>query len=228
MSDLAGVKRFGEGPLSRIAALVYTLLVVEAQLLLATLPGLVPLVLLDRDASNVPLAAACALPLGPALSAALYALHRRSRDITDLKPAAAFWRGYRMNILGVLRIWVPWLVWLTIIGVSLANFSAADLPGWWAALLVIIAAVATVWLANAIVITSLFVFRPVDIARLAAYFLVRRPGVTLGNAGLVIIAGGVTYFATEAALALLGSILANMLLLACRPMTAEIQEDFVA
>lgn len=221
-------QRFGEGPLSRIAALVYTLLVIEAMLLLAILPGLVPLVLLDRDASNIPLAAGCAVPLGPALSAAVYALNRRSRDISDLTPAAAFWRGYRMNFLGVLRIWVPWLVWLAIIGVVLANFSAAGVPGWWAALLVMIAVVATLWVANALVITSLFVFRRRDISRLAGYFLGRRPGVTLGNAGLLILAGVIVFATSEAVLALLGSVLAMMLLVTCRPMIAEIHERFIA
>ena len=226
MDEAVRARQFGEGPLARVAALVYTLLVVECMLLIAAAPGLVPLVLLDRDASNVPLAAACALPLGPALAAALYALHHRSREITDLGPAVAFWRGYRTNLLGVLRIWVSWLAFLTIIGVNLANFAAADVPGWWALLLVLIAVAASLWMANAIVITSLFAFRAIDVARLAAYFLLRRWGVTLGNAGLAIVAAGVTYFATEAALALLGSILALMLLLTCRPMIAETQERF--
>jgi hypothetical protein len=191
------------------------------------LPGLVALVLLDRDASNVPLFAACALPLGPALAAAVYALHRRSSDITDLHPAAAFWRGYRMNAGEVLRIWVPWLALLTVIGVSLANFPAAGVPGWWAALLVLIAGIAVLWMANALVIVSLFSFRTRDIARLAAYFLGRRPGVTVGNAGLVILAGGLTYLASDAMLVLLGSVLAAMLLQTCRPMVAEIHERFV-
>src|SRR4051812_29804719 len=68
--DAVGAGRqFGVGPLARAAAFVHTLLVVELLLLATTVPGLVPLVLLDRDASNVPLAAACALPLGPAVSA---------------------------------------------------------------------------------------------------------------------------------------------------------------
>ena len=74
---MAGARRqFGEGPLSRATAVVYTLLVVEFLLLLTTAPGFILFILLDRDASNVPLAAACALPLGPAFSAALYALAR--------------------------------------------------------------------------------------------------------------------------------------------------------
>jgi uncharacterized membrane protein YesL len=227
MNETAQARQFGEGPLSRISALVYTLLVVELQLLAAVLPGLVPLVLLDRDASNVPVAAACALPLGPAVSAALYALHRRSRDITDLKPAAAFWRGYRMNFAGVMRVWVPWLAFLTIVGVNLASFSATDLPAWWAVLLVLIAVAASLWVANALVITSLFAFRAMDIARLAAYFLGRRPAVTVGNAGLLVAAAGVTYLASEAVLALLGSILAMMLLATCRPMITEVHEEFV-
>jgi hypothetical protein len=112
MSYAAGaVRQFGEGPLSRAVAWVYTLLIVEALFVLTTVAGLIPLMLLDRDASNGPLAAACALPLGPALSAALYAVARRRLDLTDLKPATAFWRGYRLNVGGVLRMWCPWLSW---------------------------------------------------------------------------------------------------------------------
>src|SRR5262245_43481862 len=100
MSDAAGAQhRFGEGPFSRAAALIYTVLVVDGLLIITALPGLVPLVLLEGDASNIPLAAACALPLGPSLAAALYAMNRRSNDIADLHPAAAFWRGYRLNFL---------------------------------------------------------------------------------------------------------------------------------
>src|SRR5262245_78896 len=135
MSSASGSEpRFGEGPLARAAALIYNLLVVEVLLLVAGAPGLAVLVLLDRDASNIPLAAACAVPLGPAFSAALYALHNRSRDLADLRPARAFWRGYRTNVAGVLVVWIPWLVWLTIVAVNLTHLTAAGIPGWWAAL----------------------------------------------------------------------------------------------
>ena len=106
-------------------------------------PGLIPLVLLDRDPSNLPLVALCLVPLGPALSAMLFALRHRSRDLTDLHPAAAFWRGYRLNVWPVLRLWVPWLLGMTVISVNLAYFQAAAVPGWWAVLLVIIAVGAT-------------------------------------------------------------------------------------
>ncbi|MGW0808607.1 hypothetical protein [Nonomuraea sp. NPDC002799] len=226
MTDVTAGGRFGQGPLSRAAALIYTWLVVELLLLAATVPGLAGLILLDRDASNVPLAALCALPLGPALSAALHALHHRRRDLGDLSPARAFWRGYRANVRGVMKIWVPWLAGLAVVATNLANFGAAGVPGWWAALLVVIALAATLWAANALMITSLYAFRPADVARLASYFLVRTPGVTVGNACLLIVAAGITLYTSEAVLALLAFALVAALLRNGRPMIAEIEAKF--
>jgi hypothetical protein len=225
----AGAARgFGEGPLSRAAALVYTLLVVEVLLLATTAPGLILLVLLDRDASNLPLAAACALPLGPAFSAALYALRHRRRDLTDLRPAAAFWRGYRRNVFGVLRIWIPALVFVTVVAVNLTHLSAAAVPTWWAVPLVLIAFSVLLWAANALVITSLFAFRAGDVARLAAYFLVRTRGVTLGNACLLIVAAGITAALSEAVLLLLASVFASALLHTSRPLIRLVRAEFTA
>jgi hypothetical protein len=229
MSDsLAAQRRFGQGPLSRAAALIYSLLTIELLLLLASVPFLIPLLLLDRDPSNLPLAAICAIPLGPACSAALYAWQHRRDDLTDLKPAAAFWRGYRLNLRGVLRLWVPWLAWLTIMAVNVAHFEAAALPAWWLALLFAVAAAATLWMANALVIASLFAFRTRDVARLAVHFLLRAHLVTLGAAGLLVTAATVTAVASEAALALLGSVLLAALLRAGQPMIAQIRQTFTA
>jgi len=228
MSATAVRRQFGDGPLARVAALVYTLLVVEFLLLVTTLPALVPLVLLEHDASNVPLATACALPLGPALSAALYAVWHRSADLTDLRPAAAFWRGYRANFRGVLLIWLPWLAFIGVVGVNLANFAAADVPGWWAVLLVVVAISGALWMANALVIASLFAFRGPDVARLASYFLVRARGVAVGNACLLVVAAGITVYVSDAVLALLASVLVLALVRNSRPMIAEVQEEFTA
>lgn len=226
MSDVTGPPRFGTGPLSRVSALVYTLLVVELLVLLTAVPGLVVLVLLDRDAGNVPLMAACLLPAGPALSAALYALRHRRRELTELRPARAFWRGYRLNAGAAMKIWAPWLLVLALVGTNLSNFSAAGVPGWWAALLVVLAAGATLWVANALVITSLFAFRAVDVAKLAAWALGRFPAATLANACLLVVAGGVTLVATEAGLALLASALTATLLWNSRTMITEVEHRF--
>jgi len=220
--------RWGAGPLGRASALIYTLLVAEFFFLLTALPGVVPLVLLERDPSNLPLVALCLVPLGPSLSALLFALRHRSQDLTDLHPAVAFWRGYRLNFGPVLRLWLPWLLAMTIITANLAYFGAAGVPGWWAVLLVVIAVGATLWMANALVITSLFAFRARDVARLAAYFLARAPGATLGNACLLVVAFGVTFYASEAVLALLAWAFALFLLLNSRSVIAEVTDRFTA
>ena len=228
MSEKAATREFGTGPLSRVSALVYALLVTEGLFLLTTVPGLAPLLLLDRDASNLPLDALCLVPVGPAASAALFALHRRQPDLADLHPAATFWRGYRLNAAGALRVFVPWLAVATMVAMTLAHRRADGVPGWWTVLLVVIAVTATLWLVNALVITSLFTFRTVDVARLAAYFLGRTPLVTLGNAGVLLAAALITAYGTEALTALLVSAFGLLLLNTSRGMTEHVRRDFTA
>ncbi|AZQ38122.1 hypothetical protein EJ357_35565 [Streptomyces cyaneochromogenes] len=219
---------FGAGVLSRAAALIHTLVTVEALLLLAAAPGLAGLLLLGPDPANLPLAAVCLLPLGPALSAAVYALHHRTGDLTDLHPARAYVRGWRLNALPALRLWTPLLAWLTVIAFTLTHFSATGLPGWWAVLLGVIGTGSLLWGAHALVLTSLFAFRGRDTARLAAYFLFRHGRATLGAASLLLLTAASTALLTEALPALLAAPLLLSLLHSSRPVIAETQEDFTA
>ncbi|MFC5634795.1 hypothetical protein [Streptomyces bullii] len=208
--------------------MIHTLVTVEALLLAAASPGLAGLLLLGPEPSNLPLAAGCLLPLGPALSAALYALHRRSRDLTDLHPARAFWRGWRLNARPALALWTPLLAWLTVIAFTLTHFSATGLPGWWALLLAATGTGALLWGAHALVLTSLFSFRSRDTARLAAYFLFRHGRATLGAASLLVLVAASTALLTEALPALLAAVLLLSLLHSSRPVIAETQEEFTA
>lgn len=219
---------FGEGPLSRAAALVHTLLTVEAMLLAAASPGLAGLFLVGRDPAGLPLAALCLLPLGPALAAALYALRHRRRDLTDLRPARDYWRGWRLNALPALKIWVPLLAWLTVIAFCLTHFTASGLPGWWAALLALTGLGCLLWGAHALVLTALFSFRTADICRLAAYFLLRQIRATLGAASLIVLTAGLTLLATEALPLLLAPALLLSLLHTSRRVIAETEEEFTA
>ncbi|GAA1160377.1 hypothetical protein GCM10009654_15780 [Streptomyces hebeiensis] len=216
----------GDGPLSRAAALVHTLLTVEAMLLAAASPGLVALFFLDRDPAGLPLAAVCLLPLGPALAAALHALHHRGRDLTDLHPARDYWRGWRLNAWPALKLWAGLLTWLTVVAFCLAHFPLTGLPGWWAALLAAAGLAGLLWGAHALVLTSLFAFRTADTYRLAAYFLLRHGRTTLGAASLIVVAAGLTLLATEALPALLAPLLLLSLLHTSRPVITETEEDF--
>ena len=205
--------------LGRAAAAVHNLLVIEGWLALAGAPGLVLLVLLDRGAGNLPLVAACALPAGPALSAAVYALDRRSRDHLDLQPGRDFRRGYRLNAGPVLKLWAPFLAWEAVLGFNLANGG-----GWWGVPLM---AAAALWQVNALLIASRYEFRTRDVARLAAYFLIRTPRVTLGTAALGIVAAAVVLLWSEAVLALVAVLFAAALWHNAGPLRAEIEARFV-
>ncbi|MEU0198040.1 MULTISPECIES: hypothetical protein [unclassified Streptomyces] len=219
---------FGTGTLSRASALIHSVLTVEALLLLAASPGLAGLLLLGPEPANLPLAALCLLPLGPALSAALYALHHRSRDLTELHPARAYLRGWRLNALPALKLWTPLLAWLTVIAFTLTHFAATGLPGWWAVLLAVIGAGSLLWGAHALVLTSLFAFRARDTARLAGYFLLRHGRATLAAASLLVLTAALTALLTEAAPALLAAPLLLSLLHGSRSVITETREEFTA
>ncbi|WP_020122170.1 hypothetical protein [Streptomyces canus] len=219
---------FGTGSLSRAAALIHTLLTVEALLLVAASPGLAGLLLLGPAPANLPLAAVCLLPLGPATAAALYALDRRDRDLADLHPARCYWRGWRLNAVPALKLWTPMLAWLTVIAFTLTHFTATGLPRWWAVLLAAVGVGSLLWGAHALVLTALFAFRARDTARLAGYFLFRHGRATLGAASLLVLTAAGTAVLTEALPALLAAPLLLSLLHSSRPVIAETQEDFTA
>ncbi|ALV52754.1 MULTISPECIES: hypothetical protein [Actinomycetes] len=219
---------FGTGPLSRAAALIHTLVTVEALLLLTAAPGLAGLFLLAPDPANLPLAALCLLPLGPSAAAALYALHHRSGDLTELRPSRAFLRGWRLGAVPALKLWAPLLAWLTVIAFTLTHFPATGLPGWWAVLLAVIGTGSLLWGAHALVLTALFAFRARDTARLAAYFLPKHPRATLGALSLLILTATGTARLTEALPALLAAPLLLSLLHAARPVIEETRDHFTA
>jgi hypothetical protein len=128
----------------------------------------------------------------------------------------------------VLKLWVPWLAVMAVIAENLAHLKASGVPGWWAAVMVVIALVALLWVANALVITSLFAFRTVDVVRLAFYFLGRTKGVTFGNLCLLIVAVGVVDLTSEFVLAVVGVIFAGALLRTAEPMARQVKEQFTA
>ncbi len=219
---------FGTGPLSRAAALIHTLVTVAALLLLTAAPGLAGLFLLAPDPANLPLAALCLLPLGPSAAAALYALHHRGGDLTELRPSRVFLRGWRLGAGPALKLWAPLLGWLTVIAFTLTHFPATGLPRWWAFLLAVTGVGSLLWGAHALVLTALFAFRARDTARLAAYFLFRHPRATLGALSLLILTAAGTALLTEALPALLAAPLLLSLLRAGRPLITETREEFTA
>jgi hypothetical protein len=223
MTRAHGPKEFGEGPLSRVASFIYTLIVIEVMLVVASLPTLVAYFLFARD---ILVGALCAIPLGPALSAAVYALYHRRTDLTELTPVRQFWRGYRINWRGVLVPWLIGLAWLAVIGLILLNFATSGVPLWWGGLLALVSVIVLLWLTNALVISSLFAFRTRDLLQLSWEMIGRTPIVSVGNFGVLAAAVAVAVFVAEAVVVALGSVLVLTLVASSRPMVEYVTAEF--
>ncbi|MBY8850182.1 glycosyl transferase [Saccharothrix sp. MB29] len=217
----------GPGVLSRAASVVYWFLVVEVLLVLTTAPGLLLVPLLAGDAGNAPLVALCFAPVGPALSAALFAWRVFLTD-RDLSPARHFLRGYRLNWLDVLRWWLPVLAALAVIGFTLANLRFAGVPTGYGAVLVVVAVGLLVWSSNALVLSSALSLRTRDTARLASYYLAARPLAALGALSLLIAAGGVAALVSDRLLLLLAAPFALALLRNAEPVLRDATGRFTA
>jgi Protein of unknown function, DUF624 len=217
----------GSGILSRAAAVVYWLLVVELLLVLTTAPGLVLLLFVARDASNAPLYGLCFVPVAPALSAAVFAWRVFLSD-RDLSPARHFLRGYRLNWLDVLRWWVPTLALLTVIGYTLANLDIAGVPAGYGFVLLAIAVAVLLWAANALVLSSTLVLRTRDVARLAAYYLLARPAATVGELALLVSAAGLVFLISDWVLVFLAAPATLALLYNARTVLRDATERFTA
>jgi hypothetical protein len=217
----------GKGVLSRASAIVYWFVVIEVLLLLTAGPPLLLVLFLVGEAGNAPLIGLCFAPLAPALSAALFAW-RVFLDDRDLSPARHFWRGYRLNLLDVLRWWLPTLAVLTVIGFSLANLGLAGVPAGYGLVLVVIAAAVLLWSCHALVLSSALALRTRDTARLASYYLAARPACTLGTLSLLIAAGGLVVLTSDWVLALLASPFTLLLLRNADPVLRDATERFTA
>ena len=216
-----------DSPLGRVTGVAYWYLVVTLLQALAASPGLIVLMFVDRSPSNAPLAGLCLLPLGPALSAALYSLNGRE-SAEDLSPARSFWRGYRLNAFDVLRLWSPAMLVLVVIALGLANLDAAGMPAGYGAVLAVVALLVVIWSLHAMVIASLFSFRTRDTARLAAHYLGRLPLVSLGTASLLVLAGVVVVVTFDTVLVLLGGLWTGLLLTTAHRLVTDVAENFVA
>ncbi|GIG40224.1 glycosyl transferase [Cellulomonas phragmiteti] len=217
----------GDGPLSRGATLVQWVMVICG---FTVLTGGLPLILvpfLSDDASNLWLTALLALPMGPALAAAMFAWRRYVAE-PDLQAVSHFWRGYRLNAFDVLRWWTPMVLALAVIGFSLAYLDAAAVPSGYGVVLVVIAVAIMLWAVVALALSSRLSLRTRDVARLATYYLAAKPLVTLGAFSLLVLSAGIVLVVSDWALVLASGLLAFAVVTTTQPVVDDATARFTA
>lgn len=168
---------------------VYWLLLVGAAILVACAPTVVLVPWLVADVSNIPLLALLLVPVGPAVAAAVFAWDRRRAD-PDHSPLRQYARGYRLNLGDALRVWLPVLALLTVLGINITHSGAVRGGPVLGAVSLVLALLVTLWAGHALVITALFNFRWRDTARLAAYHLGASWRTTLSVLSLLVVTVG--------------------------------------
>ncbi|WP_369054290.1 hypothetical protein [Kineococcus terrestris] len=182
-------REFGSGWLFRACERVWATVVLQFWTTAALVPSGLVAAALVPDVSNAPLYALAALPVGPALAAAL---HCGTLLTAGDDPAVGreFRRRWVSDARDVLAFWVPAVAVVT----ALLAGRALDPTGGTGPLGLVVAAGVVLWAAVMLVLVTAFSFRTRDAARLAVHVAVRFPGLTLVllAVGAVLVAVSVT------------------------------------
>lgn len=229
--------KFDAGPLTRATNAIYWYLVTGALMIVAALPGALPIQFLESSPGNAPVLALCLAPLAPAFTAGLFALRDRRRA-DGLTPARSFFRGYRLNWVDALRMAVPGLLFVAIGGLgagvlgdggALAGDGVSILvavPEVYLVMLIVLGAGLALWTMNAMVIAALFSFRVQDVARLAAYYLFAQWKVTLGGLSLVVMGATVLLLGGDVAFGAVSVLWTGAVLWNHRALARDVEDRF--
>lgn len=212
-------------PFWRWTASVHWMLVVGALLVLACAPTAVLVPWLAADTSNIPVLGLLLVPVGPAVAAAVFAWERRAVD-PDAAPLRQFARGYRLNLGDSLRVWVPVLGLLVVLGVNVTNLGVVRGGAVLGAVSAVLALAVVLWTVHALVIAALFAFRWRDTARLAAHHLGASWRATLSALSLLVVTVGAVALVSEWVLLFLAAPLTYLLHSGSAAMVADVKTRF--
>lgn len=215
----------GRGPLSRGAAVVYRMLVLEGMLLLTILPTIAVVLLLGKDASNIPLFVIALLPMAPALVAAIAAVQAWAAA-PDLSPARAFVLAYRRDFVVTMKWAAPMTAVLALLAFNLVHMDAVAGGAAIRPVIVVFAVLLLVWGGHMLTLTAAFRFRTRDAARIALALMLPQWRYSLGILSLLIVAVALVLAASEIALLLFLWAFAAMLALLARPLITTVTERF--
>jgi len=217
----------GNGTLGRLTRFIYWYGMLTLLIAITTVPAWVIALLLAPEFSNFPLFALAMVPVGPALSAALYTVRARYR-FEDQGPWRVFWRGYRLNFLSSLKFWVPALVILGILGFTMIFGALVNLTTLHRIVMTVIGAIVLLLTMQALSISSFFNFRFSDTVRLAVSQTFMNPRVALGLVAVAVLAFGIIWFANEFWLVAASGILAALWYQQVRPSLNHIYQNHTA
>ncbi|WP_342372699.1 hypothetical protein PCC79_00570 [Propioniciclava soli] len=203
-------------------------LAVSGWFLLLTLPFWLGLLLLAPVVGNAAVFALTALPIGPALVAALYAIRRRGGPTEDRTPTQLYFAGLRQGWRQALVFWTPFLAVVTAAMVTtLTGVADTGAGAAWQFAFALVLLVAVPWLWLTLTVVANFTFRSRDVARLCMFYTLTKPMVSLGLIALTVGLGLLVAQTFDWILAPLGSVVAWAVVTLARPVTDHVEDHFV-
>lgn len=176
----------GDGPFGRAVSGFVWGAGLTGLLVLADLPLVAAALLLRPDPSLAWLVALAAVPLGPALSAALYAVREHHVD-PELGVTRAFGRGYRLGWRDASALWVPLCALGAVAAPTGAGARAAGVPPLVTGIATGAGVLLAVLVLHALALRTFYRLPAAHAVRLGASFLVTRWRASLGT--LLLVAG---------------------------------------
>ncbi|MFC7376781.1 MULTISPECIES: hypothetical protein [unclassified Brachybacterium] len=204
----------------------YWFLVIGVLLALGSSPTLLAWMLLGDAPSTAFVQTIAAVPLAPAVTAALHAWRARAQDPEPV-PAARFLHGYRATVVDSLKVAVPAAVVLGVLATNLSHGYAVGTQGLNLAF-VVIGALVLVVSVRALTIASGFSFRLPDLVRLSFHTSVTMPRPTVSLVCLGIVTLGIVHVAGVLTVLLAAPLLTFALWWSQQPVAHVIRERFVS
>lgn len=214
-------------PRNSFGNVVWWFVMVQAGLLVTLMPTGVVFATVEREVSTVVLYVIAALPVGPALQAALYALRRPDASLHQ-HPWSRYWEGWRLGWRQSLVVWAPLVVLLGGLQVATGLMDPDAVARPLVIVGLILAGAAGVIAVGTLTAIAAFSFRTRDVPRVALFGMGSKPFGTVGLIGVVFIAVALVALGLEAVLLLVMVLICHALLVITAPMRDVIRTKLVA
>lgn len=222
-----GKKEFGEGPIYTITNYIFWLFMGSLYFSLMNIPLLFILLTLLSAGTSIPsgietVIFICCIPIGPAATALLSVMGKLVRE-KDINITKDFFKAYKTNFLQSLFLWVIEMLILIVLVTDAKLFLSSGFPVYLSYFMYALAALVFLIGLYVFPILSRFYMKSKDVAKLSAYYCLRKLPTTFLNLCSFLIVGFVfTKFSFIIIFA--ASIIAFMIMYYNQKILAEIEE----
>ncbi|MDN4525023.1 YesL family protein [Fictibacillus fluitans] len=220
-------KEFGTGFLYVLMNHIYALMLTNICFILSNVIFLFFFMTLEPSFTNITLYFLALIPAGPSISALFYSIGKLIRE-QELSPLRDYLHGYKINVKDTLKFWTPYLMVLYILFIDFQYYNTNLSFKNSVLSVVILAGIALLMVVslNAFFINSGFSFRTRDVWRLSIYYGFKKPKITFGNAGIVIIALFMTMVTNSFFMVFTASLITYLFMLNSKTLLEDLKENF--